>query len=340
MENEIKMYQPDINLKGIFQIAKNLYIGKNQEEKINLFKVKIANKLKLDVNRCILTKNATNALFVLFKTLNIKGEVIVPTISYVGISNAIKNSGAKVKLCDIEEDLNPSLYQIKKVYNKNCKALVINNYGGYQIEELYKIKNFCKEKNMFLIEDRASNLLGGSGNHYADFVIYSFNYTKIITTIEGGMIYINNHKHLKYLENMTSSEEKNNLNYLGVEIGITQLERLDELVEKKLKNEKLYFNLLQNNFYVPKINEQIKGWYWIRTNEEKKKKILEKLKENKIESIFYYYPIHLRNSHENENKIILHKSEEMNKQIVCLPLHTKLKKQEIEKICLLLNKTK
>jgi aminotransferase len=344
------MYESNYSIKELYCIWKNLFYNKFDKNKINDFKDKLTNKLKLDKNKCVITKSATDALFILFKTLNIKGEVIMPSMSYNGIANAIKDSGANIRFCDIEEDLNPSLFMIKKVYNKNCKALVLNNYSGVQIEDLYRIKNFCKEKNMLLIEDRSCNLMGGKNNHLADFVIYSFSETKIINTLQGGMIYINNNKHFNILEKLklyTNLDIKEQdliltnsvrvINRIGLDIAINQIDRIDNFIEKRLENENLYFKELQNDFYVPKINQYHKNWYWIRTDKDKRTKLINKMINNNIETNFNYYPLHMTSLYKNEKNILI-KSEEMKDQILCLPIHNNLKKQDIKTICEILRR--
>lgn len=362
---EIRIYQPDIGLKEIYYVAKTMFSGWiGYGEQINIFKEKICEKLKLKNEKVIMYGNATNALFTLFKVLKLKGEVIVPSIAYAGIANAIIDSGAQINICDVEEDLNPSFFNIKNVYNKKCQAVVINNYGGMQPEELYRIRNFCKEKNMILIEDRACNLIGGKNNYLADFVIYSFNNAKILTTIEGGMIYINNNKYLKHkdelelhnflgikkniLTNNFDYKQNNNIylpgnkstmSSIGASIGLAQIEKLDEMVNKRLENEQLYYKELEHDFHVPRISQYPKNWYWFRTSKDKKEKIIQKMQENKINVNFKYYPLHLTDFYKKQDKKLI-KSEEMAEQIICLPIHSLLKKEEIKKICELLKSNK
>lgn len=361
MTKEIRIYEPDIGYKEVFNVAKTMFQGwLGYGKSVSHFKEKICERLKLDKNKAIITGNATNALFILFKTLKLNGEVIIPSISYTGIANAITDSNCKVVLCDVEEDLNPSLYNIKKVYNKKTKALVISNYGGVQPEELYKIRSFCKEKNIILIEDRACNLIGGKNNHLSDFIIYSFNNSKILTTIEGGMIYINNNKYIKYLEELQvhtflgrkKNLETNTFDYfpneniiipgnksimssIGAEIGLVQIEKLNLFIEKRLENEYIYEKNLINDFYLPKNNKYPKNWYWIRTDKDKKNILIKKLMENNINVNFKYYPLHMTNLYKDDNNKYT-KSTEMYEQVICLPIHTKLKKEDIKKICSLL----
>ena len=362
---EIRIYEPDIGLKEIYYASKTIFNGWiGYGEGVNNFKEKICTKLKLDKNRCVVTGSATNALFILFKTLAIQGEVIMPSISYPGVANAIMDAGSKITFCDVEENLNPSVYNIKKVYNKNCKAIIINNYGGVQDEDLYKIKVFCKEKNMMLIEDRACNLVGGKNNHLADIIIYSFNNAKILTTMEGGMIYVNNNKYLKHLEkfqlhtflgrkkntltnkfNYEQNEDiylagnKSTMSSVGAQIGIAQIDKLDLMIEKRLENESLYFKELEHDFHLPKISKYPKNWYWIRTDKDNKQKILQRMMMDNININFKYYPLHMTSLYK-KNNIDLIKSEELYNQIVCLPIHSKLKKEDIKRICQILKRPK
>lgn len=354
---KIKFYESDLSLKEIYHAIRTLANINNFNE-VDFFKEKICEKLKLNKEKSIIFGSATNALFALFKILKIKGEVIMPSISYAGIANAVFDSGANLNFCEADDDINPTFFNIKNVYNKNCRAVVIGNYSGVQPEELYKIRNFCKEKNMLLIEDRSSNLMGGKNNHLADFVIYSFSSETILNTIQGGMISINNNKYLKHKEEleaysflgMKKIESVSNGNIflpgnmslmsnVGASIGIAQIDRLNEIIEKRLENEKIYYHELEHDFHVPKISQYPKSWYWIKTGRERKQKIISTLKENNIEIDFKYYPLHLTDLYKKENKKLI-KTEELNEQLICLPIHNGLKKGEIKKICEILKKVK
>ena len=112
-------------------------------------------------------------------------------------ANIAKMMGLKIIFADVEIDtFCISLNTIKKVFEKNVKAIVvISTYGNMpNIEEIFK---FAKRKKIFLIEDSAESL----GTKYkdkfsgawGDIGTFSFHATKYITSGEGGAI-ITKHK--------------------------------------------------------------------------------------------------------------------------------------------------
>jgi dTDP-4-amino-4,6-dideoxygalactose transaminase len=111
------------------------------------------------------------------------------------------------------------------------------------------------------------------------------------------------------------------------------------MVEKRLENEKLYSKELQNDFYIPILNQYPKNWYWIRTDSDKKNKLTNKMMMYKINVNFKYYPLHMTSLYK-KNNISLTKSEELYNQIICLPIHSKLKKEDIKRICEILKRPK
>jgi dTDP-4-amino-4,6-dideoxygalactose transaminase len=348
------MYNYNFNYIEIFSIVKNLLNCQiDDDQNVNLFKDKLCKKIKLDKNKTVITNNVADAFSILFKTLKINGDIIISSFASHSIANAIVNSNNKIVFSETEEDLNISLNSIKKVYHKNCKAIIVNNYAGVQPEDLYRIKGFCKEKNIILIEDRSANLIGGKNNHLADFVVYDFNYDKILNAIDGGMIYVNNNKYQKYLEELflqtnqgiknnnfsqiISSGQKSKIPIINAIIGDVKIDKLDDIIEKRLANEKIYYQELEHDFHVPKISQFPKSWYWVRTGKDKKIKILQRLIDNEIIIDFNYYPLHMNQIFNKENKKLL-KVEELFDQIICLPIHENLKKDEIKRICKVLKK--
>ena len=76
----------------------------------------------LTVNSC------TEGIFQIIELLNIKkgDEVILPSISFVGIANAIVSRGATPVFCDVDQyTLNPSLEHIQEKITNNTKAVIV-----------------------------------------------------------------------------------------------------------------------------------------------------------------------------------------------------------------------
>ena len=130
-------------------------------EQVNKFE-KLNAKI-LQSKYTIATNSCSSALLISLKYLNLQknDEVITTPLTFVSTVHSIILSNAKPVLCDINDDGNLGLNEIKKKLTKNTKALLIVNFGGNpcNVEEIYK---FCKKKNIFLIQDCAHSF----GSYY------------------------------------------------------------------------------------------------------------------------------------------------------------------------------
>ena len=94
----------------------------------------------------------------------------------------------------------PSFEDFKRNVNKNTKVIVVIHMQGLGVEYL-ELKNFVKEKKIFLIEDAAPALgtyvkkkpVGSFG----DFATFSFHETKNYQSGIGGLLVVNNKKFRK-----------------------------------------------------------------------------------------------------------------------------------------------
>ena len=81
-------------------------------------------------------------------------EVIVPAQTHTATAHAVEYTGAKVVLGDIDFTTgNLSLNEIKT--KPKTKGVIIVHMAGYP-SEIIKISNFCKKKNLTLLEDCSS----------------------------------------------------------------------------------------------------------------------------------------------------------------------------------------
>lgn len=102
------------------------------------------------------------------------------------------------------ETLMPGLNDVKKAiegYSSSEKSeliILLSHIGGIINPDIQAIANFCKEKNIVLIEDCAhsfgATLNGKHSGLFGDAGVYSFYSTKAIPAGEGGVIVTNNEK--------------------------------------------------------------------------------------------------------------------------------------------------
>jgi dTDP-4-amino-4,6-dideoxygalactose transaminase len=148
-------------------------------------------------NNAFSFNSGRSSLIAILKSMEIgKGdEVIVQAFTCNAAVNPILYVGAKPIFADIDETLNISVEEIKKKITSKTKAAMIQHTFGYPAE-VKKIKNICKEKGIYLIEDCA-HALGAKFEDsfcgsFGDASFFSFGRDKVISSVYGGMVIVNN----------------------------------------------------------------------------------------------------------------------------------------------------
>jgi len=219
----------------------------------------------------IAVSNGSVALEIGLKALDLKkkDEVIVTPRSFIISASCVLNLGLKPVFADVDDNGNLSIDGIKKVYNKNTKAIIIVHLNGLPCD-LDPILTFVKKNKLYLIEDCSQahgaiykNKKVGS---YGDISTWSFCQDKIISTGgEGGMISTNNKKlwlklwslkdhgknyksvfYKKYKTGFRWLHDNSGSNYRMTEmqaaIGREQLKFLDKQIKKRNSIANLYLH--------------------------------------------------------------------------------------------------
>ena len=152
-----------------------------------------------------MTGNGTTAMFLFFKTLKKKTEIIYPSITCVQAVNAAIFAGHKVIFSDVSsQNYTMSINNLKKVFTKKTMVAVPTHTFG-NICEIEKIVAFCKKKKILVLED-ATQSFGAKTNgkiigSFGDASVLSFGYSKILDCGSGGCILTDNEKlYLKMLD--------------------------------------------------------------------------------------------------------------------------------------------
>lgn len=274
-----------------------------------------------------MTHSATGGLEIIAHLLNIeKGdEIIIPSFTFVSSANAFVSHGATPVFVDIElETLNLDLDLVEKAITPKTKAVVAVHYAGHPCD-LNRLKEICNRHNIYLIEDAAmaygnkfeEKQLGGIG----DFGVISFDSTKHISAVQGGLLIINNEKFQKRANNIyhigTNRSDftegivpyyewvdvgsKYQMNELNAAILYEQLIHQNQIFEKRkvlssnyyiaLKPLKClgYFSLLNEDLVASNTHE----FYLITNNSKERDNLANYLFRNNVEALFHYNPLHL-----------------------------------------------
>jgi dTDP-4-amino-4,6-dideoxygalactose transaminase len=223
----------------------------------------------------IATSSCTTALHLSLLAIGIGpgDEVLVPSFTFIASVNAIEHCGATPVFCDIDlKTFNIEIQGLENKISSRCKAVMPVHLFGLPAE-MDLITEFSKKNNLAIIEDAAC-ALGGfyKGKHVGaigDAGCISFHPRKIITTGEGGMIITNDEKLMECCRSMRNhGASKSDLirhhkkdfllpnyplpgyNYRMTDfqaaLGAAQMNRLETLLERRIKRAERYRKLLNN----------------------------------------------------------------------------------------------
>jgi perosamine synthetase len=190
-------------------------------------------------------------------------EVILPTFTIISCIAQIVRSGAKPVLVDSDPlTWNMDVTQIEAKITPRTKAIMIVHIYGLPVD-VDPILALGKKYGLKVIEDAAEmhgqTYKGKPCGSFGDISTFSFYPNKHITTGEGGMIVTDDDELAEIcrsLRNLCFQPQKRfvhdrlgwNLRMTNMQaaLGLAQLERLDEFVERKRSMGKLYTVLLGN----------------------------------------------------------------------------------------------
>lgn len=253
-----------------------------------IYKFQDSYKNYLGVKHAIATSSCTGALHIALKALGIKAgdEVIVPDATWIASVAPITYLCAKPIFVDVlESTWCIDQKEIEKAITPKTKAIIaVHIYGN--MCEMDEIMAIAKKYNLYVIEDSAeaigSEYKGKKAGSIGDFGVFSFHGTKTITTGEGGMLVTNNdelqekslilHDHGRdpKIKKMFWAEKvgfKYKMSNIQAALGYAQVQRIEELVNKKIEIFNMYKKELSKIDCIQMNEEQeyVKNSYWMPT---------------------------------------------------------------------------
>lgn len=214
-------------------------------------------------------------------------EVISTALTAEPTNVAIKMNGAKIRYADIDyETGNISATSIEKNINKKTKAILVVDYAGIPVD-VDAIKIISKKYNIPVIHDCAHSLgakFNGlrTGRHF-DFTVFSFQAIKHLTTIDGGMLHIQDKKIYEEAKlirwfgldknktrldnNITIQGYKYHMNNVNAAIGLIQMKNIDKIISAHVTNGKFFDQNLKNvaGLELIKYYKNSEPSYWLYT---------------------------------------------------------------------------
>ena len=336
-------------------------MGANTKE----FEERIEKFLNLKGRFAIATNTGTSALHVALKIAGIgpDDEVITTSFNYVADHQAIKMTGAKVVMCDIKEkNLGIDCKKAESMITEKTRAIMPLHFAGMVCDqdEVYEL---AKKYGLRIIED-ATHAFGTTVNQkkigsYGDIVCFSFDPVKIITSIDGGCIIVNNEKELEVghhyrllgVDKDTTERYKNkrswdydvvsegyryHLTNIMSSVGISQIKQINEFIKSRQETCKKYNDAFKEikEIKIPQTDfENISPFiYTIRILNGKREQLIQYLQDKKIEVGIHFIPVH-KHSYFKDGKVgNMEVTDMVVNEIITIPLHSNMKNEFIERI--------
>ena len=356
-------------LKAVREVFDSKWLGKGAKEQE--FIRQISYKLRIEsfdsgfacpnTRHFITTNSCTEAAFQIVDFLGIEegDEVVMPSMSFVGIANSVVYKRGKVIFCDINPTtLNPSLENIQEKVTSKTKAVFIIHYAGVPTPDLQAIADFCADKGIYLIEDNANSpfsvIDGKSTGLYGDFSIWSFDPMKILVTGDGGLIYAKNEHHVGKLEKqmylgletssgLSSSVDKkwwqfevsvagrrSVMNDITAAIGLEQIKKFNGFIKRRKEIFEKYNSELSNLSWltVPSVPKNVlSSYYMYHVQLIGRDEFAKYLRSREVYTTFRYYPLHWVDFY--KSKAILPATDKAAQETLCLPIHQNLSDSEV-----------
>tara|TARA_Y100000739_G_C20549896_1_gene437695 strand:- start:94 stop:1203 length:1110 start_codon:yes stop_codon:yes gene_type:complete len=313
-----------------------------------------------NIGICSSGTSTEECLLELLKVKN-KTEIITTPYSFISTSNAIIRAGLKPVFVDIDEDLSLNIDQVRDSINERTLAIMPVDVYGIP-NNINLIKKVISKRNIKLIIDKSHSFgvkIGSvSSLKQGDFTFASMHATKVMSSIEGGILYSKNRKFIKsFKEYINFGFEEEDAKSFGTNGKIDELRCLFgrqvlAAFEKIRRERKKVYNIYKElglTKLIPKslrVFEEKHIWNYsylpilLRNRDEVYQDLFSKGINTKkyFQKIIPEYSIYKRNQNAWITRFPLDNARKLSESILTLPLYSGLSKKDIMLIINSLNK--
>ena len=307
------------------------------------------------IKHCIGLNSGTDALMIGLHMLGIGSgdEVITTPVSFIASTGSIAHVGAKPVFVDVRADQNINPDLIKSKITSRTKAIMPVHWGG-RIADMDPIAKIAEENNLLIIEDAAqtmgayyNNKHGGSFSEVAAFSAHPLKNLNALG--DGGFLLANDdqinararqYRNHGMIDRETALEfgVNSRLDSLNAEVLKYRLTKLDSILSRRRKNVERYReNIIASEVFIPPCKENENHAYVMFLVQcERRDKLQAYLLEKGIQSMVYYgTPLHLQPATKKYGykKGDFPIAEDQCGQVLALPHHQHLNKNQIDFVC-------
>jgi perosamine synthetase len=307
----------------------------------------------------VTTTSGTTAIHLALKSLGVGpgDEVLVPAFTMVGSVYPIVQCGASPVFVDSEPDTgNMDIQDLERKITSSTKVILIVHIYGHPAD-MDPICDLARSRNVKILEDAAEAhgalYKGRKAGSLGDVGCFSFYANKIITTGEGGMVVSNDMalirkarqlKDLAHGKTRFTHDLPEAFNYrmtnIQAAIGLGQLERIEDTIQKKIKNAEQYTNQLKDIscLKLPVCRLWARNVYWmygvqLMDNERfTKDQLMVALKNEGIDTRSFFYPLHTQKAFQKYGKQDCPNAESLGKRGFYLPSGQTLTVSQVSRV--------
>lgn len=209
----------------------------------------------LGVKNVVAMCNATVALEIASRALNLHGEVIVPSYTFIATAHALQWQEITPVFCDIDpatHNIDPA--KIERLITPRTTGIIGVHVWGRGCDTA-AIEEIAARRNLKVMYDASHGFACSKGRRmlgtFCECEVFSFHATKFLNCFEGGAVVTNNDDLAEKMRLMRNFgfQGFDNVIYLGVNgkmsevhaaMGLTNLEAIEEIIAVNRRNYKAY----------------------------------------------------------------------------------------------------
>jgi len=313
------------------------------------------------VKHCIAMCNATVALEIAIRALELSGEVIVPSMTFIATAHALQWQEITPVFCDIDsKSLTIDPARAEEMITPRTTGIIGVHLFGHPCD-VGTLQEIATRRGLKLMYDAAHSFGCSVNGHmigsFGNAEVFSFHATKFLNTFEGGAVVTNDDDlatKIRLMKNFGFAGYDNviyigtngKMNEVSAAMGLTSLESLDKVIEVNRRN---YYCYLQELADVPGItvhqydeSEKCNYQYIVLFVDERVTRIsrdplLKVLHGENVLARRYFYPgchrMEPYHSYFPHAGLLLPVTERMVNQLLCLPTGMAIDTEDINKIC-------
>jgi dTDP-4-amino-4,6-dideoxygalactose transaminase len=239
-------------LERVSDILDNRWLTNNGPY-VQEFEQRIADMI--GVRHCVAMCNATVALEMTIRALELSGEVIVPSFTFIATAHALQWQQMTPVFCDIDpksHNLDPA--RVEQMITPRTSAIIGVHLWGRSCA-VEALSSIAARRGLKLLFDAAQafgcshkgRMIGGSG----DAEVFSFHATKVINSFEGGAVVTNDDALANKIrlirnfgfagyDNVTRLGLNGKMTEVCAAMGLTSLDAMPEIVAGNQRNYESY----------------------------------------------------------------------------------------------------